>query len=60
MTLEEAIKIKCIWVDSGYAPPGPNEIQADNLSIEALKHVQNERATGGFGHEVTLPGLTEE
>ena len=57
MKLDKAITIKRIWIDNGYGPPTPNEVEADNLSIEALKREQNNRK-GTFS--LLLPGETNE
>jgi len=60
MNIDKAITIKRIWIDSGYAPPGPNEVEADNMSIEALKREKAHRQGGIISTPYLLPGETEE
>ena len=60
MNLDKAIKIKLIWKDSGYAPPGPNEINADDISIEALKQIKQIRAYAKKLYLPILPGETKD
>ena len=43
MTLQEAIEIKLQWRKNNYPPALPDEMNADMLSIEALKRVASQR-----------------
>lgn len=60
MTLEEAIEIKTIWKKDNYPPPLADEINADNLGIEALKCIQKLRTYEYFGYPTKLPGETKD
>jgi len=60
MTLEEAIKIKLAWKKSNYPPPLAKEINADNLSIEALKWRRAWVLVNRNINPPPLPGETEE
>lgn len=60
MTIDEAIEIKKRWKQANYPPPLADEINADNLSIEALKYWQMSRKSGGTLLRFLLPGETEE
>ncbi|KKL92203.1 hypothetical protein LCGC14_1887020 [marine sediment metagenome] len=61
MKLDEAIQVKTRWKMQNYPPPLADEINADNLSIEALKRLQEQRSgTGPLDEEDLLPGETVE
>ena len=60
MTLEEAIQIKLQWRKDNYPPPLADEMNADMLSIEALKRCQYFDRCDFKGKKFLLPGETED
>lgn len=60
MQIDEAIRVKTAWRKANYPPPLADEINADNLSIEALKELSILRDTTLWGEWKPLPGETEE
>lgn len=60
MTIDEAIKIKLQWRKDNYTPPLADEMNADMLSIEALKRYRHLRSSRVFLDCEMLPGETEE
>jgi len=60
MTIDEAIKIKTVYVE--HLPPGVNEdwINADKMSIEALKRLLYTRQGYILEYTNLLPGETKE
>lgn len=60
MTLQEAIEIKLAWKKTNYEPPLADEINADNLSIEALKLIIKYRPAYLVNIPPLLPGETKE
>ena len=59
MTIDEAIKIKLQWRKDNYPPALPDEMNADMLSIEALKRVKSARVSLYSRYSHFLPGETE-
>jgi len=59
MTAEEAIEIKLQWRKDNYPPALADEMNADMLSIEALKRHQNRAHITFAGMMEPLPGETE-
>ncbi|MBA7594300.1 hypothetical protein ES703_01241 [subsurface metagenome] len=60
MKLEKAIEIKVQWRKDNYPPPLADEMNADTLSIEALKRIQYLRFHGYQSDNLTLPGETDD
>jgi len=66
ITIDKAIEIKLQWRKDNYPPPLADEMDADMLSIEALKYVEYARnITAPFLLSPTpypplLPGETKE
>lgn len=60
MTLTKAIEIKLAWRKDNYPPPLADEMNADMLSIEALRFVQTARRRGVRYATFPIPGETEE
>ena len=60
MTLEEAIEIKLKWRKDNYPPALPDEMNADMLSIEALKWWKAHRLASPDCYIDKLPGETED
>ena len=60
MKLEKAIDIKLLWRKNNYPPPLADEMNADMLSIEALKAWIEARKDPDFTIAPVLPGETEE
>jgi len=60
MTLNKAIEIKVQWRKANYPPPLADEMNADKLSIEALKWRQLMEHDYGSWCGPLLPGETEE
>lgn len=60
MTIDEAIRIKLAWKKTNYEPPLADEINADNLSIEALKAWKQFREGRWMSGQYTLPGETRK
>ncbi len=60
MTIDEAIKIKIAWKKDCYPPPLADEINADNLAIEALKWRRHCTRVNAPTKYPPLPGETEE
>ncbi len=58
--LGKAIEIKLQWRKDNYPTPLADEMNADMLSIEALRAVKNARKTGNWSWVNELPGETEE
>ena len=58
MNIERAIEIKLQWRKDNYPPPLADEMNADMLSIEALKRIDHCRrwTSSTWGRE--LPGET--
>ncbi len=60
MTLDKAIEIKVQWRKDNYPTPLADEMNADMLSIEALKRIQKGRAILKYPFtDRLLPGETE-
>lgn len=60
MTLAQAIEIKLQWRKDNYPPPLSDEMNADMLSIEAIRRIAYLRKDMDCPHWMTLPGETEE
>ncbi len=60
MKLEKAIEIKLQWRKDNYPPTLADEMNADMLSIEALKAVKSIRVNGYWSANGSLPGETKE
>lgn len=60
MKLEKAIEIKLQWRKDNYPPALPDEMNADMLSINALKQVIESRFDPSTWEPKLLPGETEE
>ncbi len=60
MTLEKAIEIKLQWRKDNYPPPLADEMNADMLSIEALKARKRDRELGYVDLDDLLPGETKD
>ena len=60
MTIYEAIKFKLQWRKDNYPPPLADEINADNLSIEALEFVASWNEKQLPQHQIRLSGETKE
>jgi len=60
MKLEKAIEIKLQWRKDNYPPPLADEMNADMLSIEALKRLKYCRDYNEDPTANPLPGETEE
>jgi len=60
MKLEKAIEIKLQWRKDNYPLPLADEMNADMLSIEALKYLQRIRGLHKPGVIPLLPGETIE
>ncbi|MBA7468806.1 hypothetical protein ES707_04060 [subsurface metagenome] len=60
MNLEKAIEIKLQWRKDNYPPALPDEMNADMLSIEALKRVNAIRENDPRHRVNPLPGETED
>ena len=60
MKLEKAIEIKLQWRKDNYPPPLADEMNADMLSIEALRKILEQRNPDGWMGTLELPGETEE
>ncbi|GAI09533.1 unnamed protein product [marine sediment metagenome] len=58
MKLEEAIEIKLQWRKDNYPPALPDEMNADMLSIEAMKRVKYYQKLWDAWHLGPLPGET--
>jgi len=59
MTLDKAIEIKLQWRKDNYPPALADEIDADNISIEALKRVAKMRTYKPTPPGLLLPGETQ-
>ena len=60
MNIDKAIKIKLQWRKDNYPPALPSEMNADMLSIEALKRIDRYRRDYPGIHDRPLPGEIEE
>ena len=60
MTLEKAIEIKLLWRKDNYPPALADEMNADMLSIEALKRMKEGRQYKMGLSKSLLPGETKE
>ena len=60
MTLDKAIEIKLQWRKDGYPPALADEMNADMLSIEALKRIVYLRKDMDCPYWMTLPGEDPE
>ncbi len=60
MTITEAIQIKLLWRKGKYPPPLANEMNADDLSIEALKRCKWHKDEHLPGFYEPLPGETKD
>lgn len=60
MTIEEAIRIKLAWRKENYPPALPDEMNADMLSIKALKLLLELRSTDLRWFDPLLPGETKD
>ena len=56
MKIEKAIEIKLQWRKDNYPPPLADEMNADMLSIEALKAIRDYRNRTHPGLPYKLPG----
>jgi len=59
MKIDKAIEIKIQWRKNNYPPPLADEMNADMLSIEALREVKMARFGGPTLEGELLPGETE-
>lgn len=59
ITLEKAIEILTQWKKDNCPPPLADELNALNLSIEALKRIQSKRITMSYHPDDLLPGETK-
>ena len=60
MTIDEAIKIKCKYQYMLRDASIPELIEADNISIEALKRISNDREGIITFPDELLPGETKD
>lgn len=60
MKIEKAIEIKLQWRKDNYPPPLADELNADMLSIEALKFRKGEKEAGYLDPDDLLPGETKD
>jgi len=60
MRLDKAIKIKLQWRKDNYPPALADEMNADMLSIEALKREHLLRREIPYDRDGLLPGETED
>lgn len=60
ITIDKAIEIKLQWRKDNYPIPLADEMNADMLSIEALKQVQFYRSIPNGKRHNLLPGETKE
>lgn len=60
MTIDKAIEIKLQWRKDNYPPPLADEMNADMLSIEALKDLKTFDRIRGKDDRLPLPGETED
>ena len=64
ITIDKAIEIKLQWRKDNYPPPLADEMNADMLSIEALRYIENTRNLMSHylptPHPPLLPGETNE
>jgi len=60
MTIDKAIEIKLQWRKDNYPTPLADEMNADMLSIEALKRIKNDRHFSGIRSIKPLPGETKD
>jgi len=56
MTIDKAIEIKIQWRKDNYPLPLADEMNADMLSIEALKRLQEQRSRTILDEDDLLPG----
>lgn len=56
ITIDKAIKIKLQWRKDNYPPPLADEMNADMLSIEALKEIKRNRPIFTRQNIHLLPG----
>ena len=59
MTIDKAIEIKIQWRKDNYPLPLADEMNADMLSIEALKAIKEYRKLPFYSFLKLLPGETE-
>ncbi|MBA7579590.1 hypothetical protein ES708_21461 [subsurface metagenome] len=60
MTIDEAIRILNLDIESGCSTPPANLDEAEGLGIEALKRVKWHKDQHERGYYELLPGETEE
>lgn len=60
ITIDKAIEIKLQWRKDNYPPPLADEMNADMLSIEALKRVKDCRDVECDFAPTPLPGETKD
>lgn len=60
MNIPKAIEIKKVMVALGRGPCGPDSIEADRLSFEALKAWKYMREHSGMSFVYYLPGETHD
>lgn len=58
ITLEKAIEIKLQWRKDNYPPPLADQMNADMLSIEAMKRIRRQRSLTIPIPQPPLPGET--
>jgi hypothetical protein len=60
MTIDEAIRILNLDIESGCSTPPANLDEAEGLGIEALKRIKDYRQRSSVRMTPLLPGETEE
>ena len=60
MTLDEAIRLLNLDIESAYSTPPADLDKAEQLGIEAMKQIKSFRDTGIAGYIPPLPGETED
>ncbi len=60
MKISKAIEIKLQWRQNRYQPPTANEMNADMMSIEALKAYTKSQEAGWYPPGYKLPGEDPE
>ncbi|MBA7622919.1 hypothetical protein ES703_30306 [subsurface metagenome] len=60
MKIEKAIEIKLQWRKDNYPPPLADEMNADMMSIEALKRIYSQYDPDHQMMRILLPGETLE
>jgi len=60
MTIDKAIEIKLQWRKGNYPPALADEMNADMMSIEALKAIKEYRSLPFYSSLKLLPGETKD